>query len=202
MGLNPIRTTTGRCILVECLTFKKIKTIMKSITSKYILGDKRKKELGQLKKISNEITWCWDMIMKENIVPKGQIRNYNMKGLLDRINKLSEERLLLKLYIQCINMGYKKFSELPKDNNYLRIFTLSEKSEQLFKLAHIRTLDPKLKRSKGKKNLNSTEELTSAYIAKLMNPLQLEINKLEKEIADFNEKAELDIESPALSLVA
>ena len=99
-------------------------------------------------------------------------------------------------------MGYKKFTELPKDNNYLNIFTLCEKTEQLFHLSKIKTLDPKLKRSKGKKNLDKTEELTSAYIAGLKNKLQLEINKINKDITDFNEKAELNIEAPALSLAA
>ena len=99
-------------------------------------------------------------------------------------------------------MGYKKFSELPTTNNYLAIFTLSEKQEQLFHLSKIKTLYPKLKRSKGKKNLNTTEELTSDYINNLKNKLQLEINKLNKEIEEFNNKAELSLEEAPLSIAA
>lgn len=202
MGLNPIGTTTGRCSLVEYLTFKKTLINMKSITSIYLLGDKNKGKIGRIKEISNEITFYWNKIKEENVIPKEAKRNYDLKALLQKIETLSEERILLKLYMQCINMSYKKFTELPKDNNYLNIFTLCEKTEQLFHLSKIKTLDPKLKRSKGKKNLDKTEELTSAYIAGLKNKLQLEINKINKDITDFNEKAELNIEAPALSLAA
>lgn len=202
MGLNPIGTTTGRCSLVEYLTFKKTLINMKSITSIYLLGDKNKGKIGRIKEISNEITFYWNKIKEENVIPKEAKRNYDLKALLQKIETLSEERILLKLYMQCINMGYKKFTELSKDNNYLNIFTLCEKTEQLFHLSKIKTLDPKLKRSKGKKNLDKTEELTSAYIAGLKNKLQLEINKINKDITDFNEKAELNIEAPALALAA
>ena len=202
MGLNPIGTTTGRCSLVEYLTFKKTLINMKSITSIYLLGDKNKGKIGRIKEISNEITFYWNKIKEENVIPKEAKRNYDLKALLQKIETLSEERILLKLYMQCINMHYKKFTELSKDNNYLNIFTLCEKTEQLFHLSKIKTLDPKLKRSKGKKNLDKTEELTSAYIAGLKNKLQLEINKINKDITDFNEKAELNIEAPALSLAA
>lgn len=167
---------------------------MKSITSKYIIT--RRKEL------SNEITKYWNIIKNENVIPTGAKRNFDLKALILDIQEKAEERILLKIYLQCINMGYKKFSELPKDNNYLDIFTLSEKQEQLFHLSKIKTLDPKLKRAKGKKNLNKTEELTSAYINSMKAKLQLEINALNKKIEDFNNDAELSIEEAPLSLVA
>ena len=150
---------------------------MKSITSKYIIT--RRKEL------SNEITKYWNIIKNENVIPTGAKRNFDLKALILDIQAKAEERILLKLYLQCINMGYKKFSELPITNNYLDIFTLSEKQEQLFHLSKIKTLDPKLKRAKGKKNLDKTEELTSAYISSLKAKLQLEINALNKKIEDF-----------------
>jgi hypothetical protein len=165
---------------------------MKSITSKYIIT--RRKEL------SNEITKYWNIIKNENVIPTGAKRNFDLKALILDIQAKAEERILLKLYLQCINMGYKKFSELPITNNYLDIFTLSEKQEQLFHLSKIKTLDPKLKRAKGKKNLDKTEELTSAYISSLKAKLQLEINALNKKIEDFNNGAELSIEEAPLSL--
>nr|DAP34046.1 MAG TPA: hypothetical protein [Caudoviricetes sp.] len=167
---------------------------MKSITSKYIIT--RRKEL------SNEITKYWNIIKNENVIPTGAKRNFDLKALILDIQAKAEERILLKLYLQCINMGYKKFSELPITNNYLDIFTLSEKQEQLFHLSKIKTLDPKLKRAKGKKNLDKTEELTSAYISSLKAKLQLEINALNKKIEDFNNSAELNIEEAPLSLAA
>lgn len=167
---------------------------MKSITSKYIIT--RRKEL------SNEITKYWNIIKNENVIPTGAKRNFDLKALILDIQAKAEERILLKLYLQCINMGYKKFSELPITNNYLDIFTLSEKQEQLFHLSKIKTLNPKLKRAKGKKNLDKTEELTSAYISSLKAKLQLEINALNKKIEDFNNGAELNIEEAPLSLAA
>lgn len=167
---------------------------MKSITSKYIIT--RRKEL------SNEITKYWNIIKNENVIPTGAKRNFDLKALILDIQAKAEERILLKLYLQCINMGYKKFSELPITNNYLDIFTLSEKQEQLFHLSKVKTLDPKLKRAKGKKNLDKTEELTSAYISSLKAKLQLEINALNKKIEDFNNGAELNIEEAPLSLAA
>lgn len=167
---------------------------MKSITSKYIID--RRKEL------SNNITKYWNIIKNENVIQKDGKRNYDLKALLTKIEEMADERILLKLYLQCINMGYKKFSELPENNNYLAIFTLSEKSEQLFHLSKIRTIDQKLKRSKGKKNLNTTEELTSSFINMRINKIQLEVNKLEKEIENFNNSATLEIETAAKSLAA
>ena len=167
---------------------------MKSITSKYIIT--RRKEL------SNEITKYWNIIKNENVIPTGAKRNFDLKALILDIQAKAEERILLKLYLQCINMGYKKFSELPITNNYLDIFTLSEKQEQLFHLSKIKTLDPKLKRAKGKKNLDKTEELTSAYISSLTAKWQLGINALNKKIEDFNNGAELNIEEAPLSLAA
>lgn len=154
------------------------------------------------KRLDGEITRYWKIIKSENIIPKGMDRHYDMKNLLSKINQLADERIQIKLYLQCINMGLKKFSDLPEDNNYKNIFLLSEKREQLVQLGYIKTIDPKLKRAKGKKGLNYSEELTSAYITKLKSSLQLEINKLEKDIEDFNEKLEFEVETPMLSLVA
>lgn len=193
MGLSPISTTLVD-VIWSSINLKKINLNMKSITSKYIIT--RRKEL------SNEITKYWNIIKNENVIPTGAKRNFDLKALILDIQAKAEERILLKLYLQCINMGYKKFSELPITNNYLDIFTLSEKQEQLFHLSKIKTLDPKLKRAKGKKNLDKTEELTSAYISSLKAKLQLEINALNKKIEDFNNSAELSIEEAPLSLAA
>ena len=167
---------------------------MKSITSKY--AKNRRDEL------SKDITKYWAIIKNENIISKETIRNYDLKVLLTKIQEMAEERILMKLYLQCINMGYKKFSDLPAENNYYTIFSLSEKQEQLFHLGKIKTIDPKIKRAKGKKALKITEELTSAYITSLKNKLQLDINKLNKDLEDFNDKDELDIESAPICLAA
>lgn len=163
---------------------------------------KSKDIINTRKRLDNDITRYWKIIKTENIIPKEMKRHYDIKKLLETIQDLSAERVQIKLYLQCINMGLKKLSDLPEDNNYKNIFLLSEKREQLVQLGYIKTIDPKLKRAKGKSNLKVTEELTSAYIAKLKNSLQLEINKLEKDIEDFNDNLEFEIETPLISLVA
>lgn len=167
---------------------------MTSITSKYIITKR--------KDLSNEITKYWNIIKNENVIDKGATRNFNLKVLLTKIQEKAEERILLKLYLQCINMGYKKFSELPATTNYLNIFTLCEKQEQLFHLNKLKTIDPKVKRAKGTNGMQVTEELTYAFVSALKNKLQLEINKLDKDISDFNDAAELDIESAPVVLAA
>lgn len=86
---------------------------MKSITSKY--AKTRRDEL------SKEITKYWNIIKNENVISTEAKRNFDLKVMLTKISEMSEERLLMKLYLQCINMGYKKFSDLPVDNNYYTI---------------------------------------------------------------------------------
>lgn len=151
--------------------------------------------------ISKEITKYWNIIKSENVVPKKYKRNYDLQAVLNQIKELAEERILLKLYLQCINMGITKFSEL-KDNNYLTIFTLSEKNEQDFHLSKVPTLNTLEKRKKGKKNMDSTEIFTSQFIAKQRNALKLDITSLMKKLEDFNNSAKLDISAPAASLAA
>lgn len=79
---------------------------MKSITSKY--AKTRRDEL------SKEITKYWNIIKNENVISTEAKRNFDLKVMLTKISEMSEERLLMKLYLQCINMGYKKFSDLQQ----------------------------------------------------------------------------------------
>ena len=87
---------------------------MKSITSKY--AKNRRDEL------SKDITKYWTIIKNENIISKGTIRNYDLKVLLTKIQEMAEERILMKLYLQCINMGYKKFSDLQQKITIIQYF--------------------------------------------------------------------------------
>ena len=55
---------------------------MKSITSIYLLGDKNKGKIGRIKEISNEITFYWNKIKEENVIPKEAKRNYELKAFV------------------------------------------------------------------------------------------------------------------------
>lgn len=152
--------------------------------------------------LSKEIMKNWGIIRSENLIDKNASRNYDMKALLNRIEKLAKERIKMKLYTQLINMGFAKFSDLPKNSLYPIIFELSEKNEQFVQLGLIPTLDAKLKAKKGKAKISKTEELTSAFIKQKREKLQLEINDLKKKIENYNATATLDIEEISVALAA
>lgn len=169
---------------------------MKSITSKYIFN--------RLEEIKKELSNNWNIIIKHNVTDKKMPvkfkTNKDLKELIKENKELMEERILLKLYKECINLGYKKFSELPKDTNFINIYTLSERTEMLVKLKSIPTINKKLKRAKGKKNLDKAEIITSSYIDSLIKPIELEIINLKEKLEEFNNNIELDIEEPATQL--
>ena len=47
--------------------------------------------------LSKEITRNWGIIRSENLIDKSEKRNYDMKALLSLIEKLSKERIKMKL---------------------------------------------------------------------------------------------------------
>lgn len=147
--------------------------------------------------LSKEITKLWNIIKRENVVPKKYCRNYDIEATLETIRKMAEERILMKMYLQCINMGYKNYADLKAENNYLTIFTLSEKQEQLFHLSKVPTINTLKKRKLGKKNIDENEVFTFQALAKKRNELQLEINTLTAQLEEFNNNASLNISAKA-----
>ena len=57
--------------------------------------------------ITSEISRYWKIIATENVIKKGVSRNYDLKSLLVRIKALYDQLILIKLRIQCANMGIK-----------------------------------------------------------------------------------------------
>lgn len=70
--------------------------------------------------ITSEISRYWKIIATENVIKKGVSRNYDLKSLLVRIKALYDQLILIKLRIQCANMGM-KLKDLPKDANIINI---------------------------------------------------------------------------------
>lgn len=151
--------------------------------------------------LSQTITNYWSIIKSENKINKTQKRNYDIKAVYDKIKIMAEERILIKLYQQCVNMGYKSTAEMPKDCLFPLIFQLAELQEQNVQLSLIPTLDPNKKQVKGKKALGETEEMTSAFIAKERATINLKINEIKKKMSEFNEKKELIIKPFTFQLV-
>lgn len=152
--------------------------------------------------ISNTIAKYWNIIMIENVVLRNYKRNYDLKALFNEIIELSQKRSMAKFKALCINMGFTKITDVPKDNIQLDIFNLAELKEIKVKLGKIRTINPKLKSLKGKKALNKTEILTSNWIKERIKEIDLKITEIEKKISEFNESHELDETEPTLKLAA
>lgn len=153
-------------------------------------------------KLSNEISKYWNIISKQNIVPKALKRTHDLKKLYTEIINLADQRALVKLKLIAINMGYKKFKDLPAELNQYDVFKLCELNEIKVKLQRIPTLNPILKAKKGKKALNKSEELTSNWIKARIQEIDLKIIKLQEKLTKFNEETEFDDSEAPLALAA
>jgi hypothetical protein len=153
-------------------------------------------------KLSNEISKYWNIISKQNVLPKMLKRTHDLKKLYTEINNLADQRALVKLKLIAINMGYKKFSDLPAELNQYDVFKLCELNEIKVKLQRIPILNPTLKAKKGKKALTKSEELTSNWIKARIQEIDIKIIKLQEKLTKFNEEAEFDDSEAPLTLAA
>ena len=153
-------------------------------------------------KLSNEISKYWNIISKQNVLPKMLKRTHDLKKLYTEINNLADQRALVKLKLIAINMGYKKFSDLPAELNQYDVFKLCELNEIKVKLQRIPILNPTLKAKKGKKALTKSEELTSNWIKARIQEIDIKIIKLQEKLTKFNEEAEFDDSEAPFALAA
>ena len=153
-------------------------------------------------KLSNEISKYWNIISKQNVLPKMLKRTHDLKKLYTEINNLADQRALVKLKLIAINMGYKKFSDLPAELNQYDVFKLCELNEIKVKLQRIPILNPTLKAKKVKKALTKSEELTSNWIKARIQEIDIKIIKLQEKLTKFNEEAEFDDSEAPLALAA
>ena len=153
-------------------------------------------------KLSNEISKYWNIISKQNVLPKMLKRTHDLKKLYTEIYNLADRRALVKLKLIAINMGYKKFSDLPAELNQYDVFKLCELNEIKVKLQRIPILNPTLKAKKGKKALTKSEELTSNWIKARIQEIDIKIIKLQEKLTKFNEEAEFDDSEAPLALAA
>ena len=147
------------------------------------------KFIEQRNKLSNDITKYWDIISKQNIMPKALKRTYDLKKTYNEIIALTDERAIVKLKLLAINMGYKKFKDLPDSINQFDVFKLCELQEIKVKLQRIPTLNPKIKNKKG---LNKSEMLTINWINARVKEIDLQIIDLQDKLTKFNEDTEFD----------
>ncbi len=165
------------------------------------MKSKAKNIIEKRDNLSKNINKYWEIINVENVMSRKMKRHYDLKNLYSQITSMANQRALQKLKALCLNMGIKKFSDLPKDCIQHTIFQLSELQELKVRLGKVRTLSPKLKATKSKKALNMTETLTSDWIKARIKELDIQIIELKQKITDFNESNELE-EGDAIKLAA
>lgn len=167
--------------------------------SSFTTNIKKNPLIAKRDNLTSEIARNWKIIMTENVIKKGFSRNYDLKELLLRNIALYDELTVVKLRIQCKNMGM-RIKDLPMDANIINIYKLSSLNEYYVKLGELMqypyTIDPVLKAKKGKKGLSVTEELTRNYLREKQIACNLQLNELRKKIADFNDNMEVEDEIP------
>lgn len=149
--------------------------------------------------IENQINRYWNIIEKENVIPKNQTRNYNLKNIIALFKGLYDNLVDVKLRIQCANLGM-KYKDLPKNANIINVYrysALADYKKRLTMIMNKFTIPSKTKIKYGKNKLKVTEELTSDYLKKLIDECTLPINKFQKDITDFNDNVTIEDEVPA-----
>ena len=110
--------------------------------------------------LTADINKYWRIINTENVIKKGFSRNYDMKNLLEKIKELYEEQVIVKLRIQCVNMGM-KLKELSPDANVVNIYRLSAMKDIKARQAEcqlvINELDKKVKEFNSKMEVDLSE---------------------------------------------
>ena len=142
----------------------------------------------------------WKIIRTTNVLSKKEIkhgfRTHDLKALYNEITQMAEKLVLIKGILFYLNMGSTTFNkdEFKKTNNY-NIFMACEMKEIIAQLKMVPTLDPKTKSQKGLKAIGKEEIFTSAKIAALIKDLQLQANKYDAAMEEFNNNTEIDITS-------
>lgn len=144
------------------------------------------------KDLSNQITQYWNIIKTENVLPKTLKRTHDLKTIYTSILNLADQRALIKLKLQAINMGYKKFKDIPDACNQYDVFKLSELEEIKVQLERIPIIKPTVKAKIGKKKLNKTEEMTYNWVQARKKEIDLKINELHEKLTKFNDDCEFD----------
>lgn len=149
-------------------------------------------------KIENQITSYWKIIERENVIPKGQVRNYDLKEIINNFKGLYDNLVIIKLRIQCANLGM-NFKDLPQDANIINVYkysALSDYKKRLEVIMRKHTIPTKTKMKYGKRKLRVTEELTSNYLKKLIDDCTLPLNNYQKKIEEFNSNTTIEQGAP------
>lgn len=153
------------------------------------------------KKLDETITKYWHIIKTENVMSNKAIKagigsGLDLKELYNKITQMTETRIKIKLMLNAINNGTFTFNyEEEKKKHYYTIYAANEEKEKLSHWKDIikKTIDPKEKARKGLKGIGKREVFSSAKITSLINGIQLNINKFDAKIEEYNNKTSINI---------
>lgn len=153
------------------------------------------------KKLDETITKYWHIIKTENVMSNKAIKagigsGLDLKELYNKITQMTEIRIKIKLMLNAINNGTFTFNyEEEKKKHYYTIYAANEEKEKLSHWKDIikKTIDPKEKARKGLKGIGKREIFSSAKITSLINGIQLNINKFDAKIEEYNNKTSISI---------
>lgn len=157
------------------------------------------------KKLDETITKYWHIIKTENVMSLKAIKagigsGFDLKELYNKITQMAETRIKLKLMLNAINNGISTFNyEEEKKKHYYTIFAACEEKEKVAHWKDIikKTIDPKEKARKGVKGTGRREIFTSAKITQLINDIQLNINKFDAKLEEYNKVTTVTIDTDA-----
>lgn len=151
------------------------------------------------KNLDSEISKSWKIIRSENVMSVKENKlglgsGKDLKALYNYITQMQQKRIKIKGILMYLNAGITEFNfdDFKKTNNY-SIFAACEAKEAIAQLKMIPTIDPTAKARQTKKAANKKETFTSAKIASLLKNLQLEANKFDAELENFNNNTEISI---------
>lgn len=148
-------------------------------------------------------TRYWRIIQAENVMSikakKAKMGSgMDLAVLYNKILQMSDTLIKIKLMLNAINNGITKFNyDDAKKTHYYNIYKACELKEQMAHWEEIMkkaTINPAAKAKAGKAGTDKKETFSSAKITSIKQKLQLEINKVDEDIAKFNNDATLEIE--------
>lgn len=156
--------------------------------------------------LSKTKTRYWKIIKSENVMSKkaknaGLGSGFDLAALHNKILQMSDQLIKVKLMLQTINNAVSGEAitfnfEDAKKTHYYNIFKACELKEQLSHWEEVlkkHTINPATKAKAGAKGTGKVETFTSAKIASIKKKLQLEINKVDATIADFNDSTVITV---------
>lgn len=163
---------------------------MKS-TNKLVSGTEL---LDTIKTLNNDTKKYWHIIQSENVLHKREdvMRTYDLKQVYNKLWDIAEERILTKLDSLCLDLGFTSRSQLPETNLYPTIYRWSELRGMQIQLLKLQTIDPRMIQKYGKSKLNKTEHLSHGFVQEQLKKIQLEMNKLDQKMNEFNAVPKFD----------